>query len=108
MEYSNTIIKNAKIYTINNKNQVQEALVVKDEKNNKRPDLNDLIYKETALANADTILLLYRDSYYYPTKKEESKSIAEIIVYQKHNYNESSVAKLAFDANIGKFENIND
>lgn len=79
-----------------------------DEKNNKRPDLNDLIYKETVLANADSILLLYRDSYYYPTKKEESKSIAEIIVYQKHNYNESSVAKLAFDANIGKFENISD
>ena len=32
MEYINTIIKNAKIYTINNKNQIQEALVVKDEK----------------------------------------------------------------------------
>ena len=32
MEYINTIIKNAKIYTIDNKNQVQEALVVKDEK----------------------------------------------------------------------------
>ena len=32
MEYINTIIKNAKIYTIDNKNQIQEALVVKDEK----------------------------------------------------------------------------
>ena len=32
MEYINTIIKNAKIYTIDNKNQVQESLVVKDEK----------------------------------------------------------------------------
>ena len=74
-----------------------------DESNNKRPELKDLQNNETILADADTILLLYRDSYYYPSR-EKSKDIAEIIVFQKHNYNKSSVAKLAFNDCIGEFE----
>ena len=77
-----------------------------DKRNNKRPELKDLQNNETILADADTILLLYRDSYYYPSR-EESKDIAEIIAFQKHNYNKSSVAKLTFDNSIGKFKNIN-
>ena len=42
------------------------------------PDLYDAYYGDTALVNADVIMLLYRDEYYNP--ETELKSIAEVSI----------------------------
>lgn len=57
--------------------QLSRSLLERDDC---RPNINDLINKEAILKYVDTIMLLYRENDFY--KKPEKKDIAEVIIIQ--------------------------
>lgn len=74
-------------------------------RNNKHPRLSDLRNLGSLTQDADTVLFIYRDEVYTFKSKETNK--AEIIIGKHHNGITGKV-KLAFRANITRFDNLAD
>lgn len=71
MEYSNTIVKNVKIYTIDNKNSIQEAIAIKDDKIiyvGSNEGVNKFINDKSKIIDAKNNILLpgFIDSHIHP------------------------------------------
>ncbi|NLX92104.1 MAG: replicative DNA helicase [Firmicutes bacterium] len=69
----------------------------------KRPILSDLLESGGIEANADVVLFIYRDDYYYP--ETEKKHIAEIIVSKQRN-GPTGKFELYFMDHFNKFLNL--
>ena len=69
-----------------------------------RPQLSDLRESGALEQDADVVLFLYRDEYYFPDK-HENKGIAEVIV-GKQRSGPTGVVRLAFIAEYTRFENL--
>ncbi len=72
-----------------------------EQRENKRPKSSDLLDSGSIEANADVIMLLYRDDYY---TLEQGKTKTEIIV-TKYRGSQVGVTNLAFKKEISCFEN---
>lgn len=68
-----------------------------------RPQLSDLRESGAIEQDADVVILLLREEYYYPT--EENKGIAEVIIAKQRNGPVGSI-KLAFLKEFMRFENL--
>ncbi len=75
-----------------------------EQRDNKRPRMSDLRESGAIEQDADLILLIYRDEYYYPDK-QESKGKAEVIVAKNRN-GPVGKAELAFIGEYMRFENL--
>lgn len=71
-----------------------------ESRNDRRPMLSDLRDSGSIEQDADLVLFLYRDDYYYP---EKNKGIAECIV-AKNRHGNTGTVKFKFDRSIGIFE----
>lgn len=76
-----------------------------ESRSDKRPLMSDLRESGALEQDADIILLLYRDDYYYEDSRE--KGIAEINI-AKNRSGETGIVKLLFDKQITKFKNLMD
>ncbi len=74
-----------------------------EKREDKRPRLSDLRESGSLEQDADLVLMLMREEYYYPT--EENKNIAELIV-AKHRNGPTGTIKLAFIKEYARFENL--
>jgi len=74
------------------------------ERESHRPRLSDLRESGAIEQDADVVILLYREEYYYP-KKDEAKGKAEVIVAKQRNGPVDTV-KLAFLKHAMRFENL--
>ncbi len=74
-----------------------------EKREDKRPRLSDLRESGSLEQDADVVLLLMREEYYYPT--EENKGIAELIV-AKHRNGPTGTVRLAFIKEYARFENL--
>lgn len=74
-----------------------------EDRNNKRPMLSDLRDSGRIEEDADVVLFLYRDEYYYPDSPE--RGIAEIIIAKQRNGPVGTV-KLLFDSQFCQFKNL--
>jgi len=74
-----------------------------EERTDKRPMMSDLRDSGSVEADADTILLIYRDEYYNPNSKEPG--IAEVIIGKQRN-GPTGTVKLAFISACTKFESL--
>jgi len=70
---------------------------------NKRPMMSDLRESGSIEQDADLVLMLYRDEYYYPDTPD--RGITEIII-AKHRNGPTGVVKLLFDPQYTKFRNL--
>ncbi|MDP2939612.1 MAG: replicative DNA helicase [Candidatus Omnitrophota bacterium] len=68
-----------------------------------RPQLSDLRESGAIEQDADVVVLLLREEYYYPT--EENKGVAEVIIAKQRNGPVGSI-KLAFVKEYMRFENL--
>ena len=107
MEYINTIIKNAKIYTIDNKNQIQEALVVKDEKIiyvGSNEGANKFINDKSKIIDAKNNILLpgFIDSHIHPP----GTALTELYEVSLYGLNSIEEYKEAIKEFINKNPNI--
>jgi replicative DNA helicase len=69
-----------------------------------RPRLSDLRESGAIEQDADVVLLLYREEYYYP-ERDEAKGKAEVIIAKQRNGPTGSV-QLAFRSQVMRFENL--
>jgi len=74
-----------------------------EQRENKRPQLSDLRESGAIEQDADVVILLFREEYYYPS--EENKGIAEVIIAKQRN-GPVGVVKLAFIKEYTRFENL--
>ncbi|MEW8956960.1 replicative DNA helicase [Clostridium sp.] len=74
-----------------------------EQRNDKRPILADLRESGTIEQDADIVMFLYRDEYYYP--ESEEKQIADIILGKNRN-GETVTCKLAWLGQYQKFAQI--
>ncbi|HEY4687582.1 MAG TPA: replicative DNA helicase [Candidatus Subteraquimicrobiales bacterium] len=74
-----------------------------EQRTDKRPLLADLRESGSIEQDADLVIFIYRDEYYY--RDSEDKGIAEIII-SKHRNGPTGVVKLAFLENYTKFANL--
>jgi replicative DNA helicase len=70
---------------------------------NHRPILADLRDAETLAADAEAILFLYREDYYFPDS--EQKGLASVIL-AKNREGPTGEVQLAFRKEIRRFENL--
>jgi replicative DNA helicase len=80
-------------------NRSVETRTTKD----KRPQLSDLRESGAIEQDADTILFIYREDYYFPDS--EQKDIAEIIIAKQRNGPIGKI-RMAFIHKFTKFENL--
>lgn len=71
-----------------------------EERTDKRPALSDLRDSGAIEQDADLVLLMYRDEYYYPDSPD--KGIAEVIV-GKHRNGEPGIERLGFQGQYCRF-----
>ncbi|RKY38185.1 MAG: replicative DNA helicase [Candidatus Omnitrophota bacterium] len=74
-----------------------------EQRQNRRPQLSDLRESGAIEQDADVVILLFREEYYYPS--EENKGIAEVIIAKQRN-GPVGVVKLAFIKEYTRFENL--
>ena len=74
-----------------------------EQRQDKRPQLSDLRESGAIEQDADVVILLFREEYYYPS--EENKGIAEVIIAKQRNGPVGTV-KLAFIKEYTRFENL--
>ncbi len=74
-----------------------------EKRDKKRPILSDLMESGGIEANADVVLFIYRENYYF--NDSEKKNIAEIIVAKQRNGPVGEV-ELLFMNNFNKFQNM--
>jgi len=70
---------------------------------NKRPMLSDLRESGSIEQDADLVIMLYRDEYYSPDTPD--RGIAEVII-AKHRNGPTGTAKLLFNPQFTKFQNL--
>jgi replicative DNA helicase len=83
--------------------QLNRAVETRSTKD-KRPQLSDLRESGAIEQDADAVMLLYRDEYYYP-ETTKSKNIAEVIIAKQRNGPPGSVF-LRFDGECTRFDNL--
>jgi replicative DNA helicase len=71
-----------------------------DCRSDRRPLISDLRDKDSLVQNADVLLFLYRDGYYY--KDSPEKDVAEIIV-AKNRMGSTGTAKIQYDSKAIRF-----
>jgi replicative DNA helicase len=74
-----------------------------EQRTNKRPMLSDLRESGSIEQDADLVIMLYREEYYNPDTPDQG--IAEIII-TKHRNGPTGTAKLLFQSELTKFENL--
>ena len=74
-----------------------------EQRQDRRPQLSDLRESGAIEQDADVVILLFREEYYYPS--EENKGIAEVIIAKQRN-GPVGVVKLAFIKEYTRFENL--
>lgn len=72
-------------------------------RNNKRPMLSDLRESGSIEQDADIVLMVYRDEYYFPDTPD--RGITELII-TKHRNGPTGVIKLLFDPQYTRFRNM--
>jgi len=75
-----------------------------EKRHDKRPILSDLRESGSIEQDADVVLMLYRDEYYYPDETD-SAGIAEVNI-AKHRNGPTGMRKLAFISKYAKFGNL--
>jgi replicative DNA helicase len=75
-----------------------------EQRADKRPLMSDLRESGAIEQDADVIMFLYRDEYYYPDKPE-NKGLAEVLVRKQRNGSTGEL-KLAFRGEFARFENL--
>ncbi len=74
-----------------------------EKREDKRPRLSDLRESGSLEQDADLVIMLMREEYYYP--REDNKNLAELIV-AKHRNGPTGTVKLAFIKEYARFENL--
>ncbi len=74
-----------------------------EKREDKRPRLSDLRESGSLEQDADLVIMLMREEYYYP--REDNKNLAELIV-AKHRNGPTGTIKLAFIKEYARFENL--
>lgn len=72
-------------------------------RNNKRPMLSDLRESGSIEQDADIVLMVYRDEYYFPDSPD--RGVTELII-TKHRNGPTGVIKLLFDPQYTRFRNM--
>lgn len=72
-------------------------------RNNKRPMLSDLRESGSIEQDADVVIMVYRDEYYFPDSPD--RGITELII-TKHRNGPTGVVKLLFDPQYTRFRNM--
>lgn len=75
-----------------------------EQRQDKRPLMSDLRESGAIEQDADVIMFLYRDEYYYPDKPD-NKGLAEVLV-RKQRAGSTGELKLAFQGQFARFENL--
>jgi len=74
-----------------------------EKRNDRRPILSDLMESGGIEANADVVMFIYREDYYF--SESEKKNIAEVIVAKQRNGPTGQIDLLFMD-NYNKFQNL--
>jgi replicative DNA helicase len=75
-----------------------------EQRQDKRPNLSDLRESGSIEQDADIVMMLYRDEYYYP-QNNDKHNIAEVIIAKNRNGATYSV-DMRFDGRFAIFENL--
>lgn len=77
-----------------------------ESRSDKRPVMSDLRESGAIEQDADAIAMLYREEYYLKEKTEEyDRGVAEVLV-QKNRHGPTGVARLRFEKQVPRFDNL--